>query len=177
MPDPICIVFITGNLTIFINLKNKTVIMEIDTSSKSVMIGAAAAVIGILVLILAFLMSWGDVVMILGVVLAVVGVVIFYLKPLDGAMGAAKPKAAPKAAPAKVAGRSAKTPAKNYGDSPLGKALTFAEQKLNDKEDKLPSSVVEFYRGKIAAYAQMVGKDEESALIGMSQVIGAIVSA
>ncbi|MGE4274658.1 MAG: hypothetical protein AB7E27_01190 [Candidatus Methanomethylophilaceae archaeon] len=148
--------------------------MEIDTSSKSVLIGSAVAVVGILVLILAFLMGWGEIVMVLGVLLAVVGVVIFYLKPLDGAAGTAKPKVAP-ASKAKPA-NSAKT-AKNYGDSQLGKALTFAEQKLNEKEDKLPSSVVEFYRGKIAAYAELVGKDEESALIGMSQVIGAIVSA
>jgi len=161
-------------LKIFINLKNKTTIMEIDTSSKSVLIGAAAAVVGLLVLILAFLMNMGEIVMALGVVLAVVGVVIFYLKPLDGAMGASKPKAAP-AAKAKAPAKSTKS-AKNYGDTQLGKALTFAEQKLNEKEDKLPSSVVEFYRGKIAAYSQSVGKDEESALIGMSQVIGAIVS-
>lgn len=145
--------------------------MDIDTSSKSVLIGAATVVIGLLILILAYLMNLGEIVMVLGVILAVVGIVIFYLKPLDGFACPYKPKAAPVTPRA----RSPSKGAKNYGESQLGKALTFAEQKLNDKEDDIPSSLVEFYRGKISIYSQSIGKDEESALIGMSQVIGAIV--
>lgn len=146
--------------------------MEIDTSSNSILVGVAAAIVGLLILILAFLMDLGGIVMALGIILVIIGAVVFYLKPLEGFACPYKPKTAPVTAKPKAPAKNAK----NYGDSKLGKALTFAEQKLNDKEDSIPSSLVEFYRGKISVYSQSVGKDEDSALIGMSQVIGAIVS-
>ncbi len=91
---------------------------------------------------------------------------LFKKKPAGAAPGA-KPG---KAAPAKVA-------VKDYGSTPLGKALTFAETKLAEKQDNLTNAEIEMFRSKIATYAEQVGKDEEDALVSVSQLIGGITRA
>ncbi len=85
-----------------------------------------------------------------------------------------KPAAAPAAKPGKA---PAKVAAKDYGSTPLGKALTFAETKLAEKQDKLTNAEVEMFRSKISSYAEKVGKDEEDALVSVSQLIGGITRA
>lgn len=88
-----------------------------------------------------------------------------------------KPKAeAAGAAPAKP-GAAAKVSVKDYGSTPLGKALTFAETKLAEKQDNLTNAEVEMFRSKISSYAEHVGKDEEDALVSVSQLIGGITRA
>lgn len=142
--------------------------MEFQEFPKSVIVGALLAIVGLLVLVFAYLQEWGALTMILGAIVLIVGAVVIYARPLEQLGGSSDPK------PKTKVGVS---PAKDYGETQLGKALTFAEQKLNEKEAELPSSVVEFYRGKIEIGSQALGKDEETALISMSQVIGSIINA
>ncbi len=87
-----------------------------------------------------------------------------------------KPAAAAADKPGKAAA-PAKVAVKDYGSTPLGKALTFAETKLAEKQDKLTNAEIEMFRSKIANYAEHVGKDEEDALVSVSQLIGGITRA
>ncbi|HIJ00078.1 MAG: hypothetical protein PWQ88_91 [Candidatus Methanomethylophilaceae archaeon] len=86
-----------------------------------------------------------------------------------------KAKVVPKASTTKAPPASAAI--KDYGDTQLGKALTFAEKKLAEKQDKLNKSELEMFRSKIALHAEKIGKNEDEALIQVSQLIGAITRA
>ncbi len=79
-----------------------------------------------------------------------------------------------KGAKSKKGGKKA---AKGYGDSPLGKSLNFAMVKLDEKKDGLSEAEYALYRTKIEAFADRVGKDEDEALVSVSQLIGAITRA
>ncbi|GEM_PF-4943851 len=61
--------------------------------------------------------------------------------------------------------------------SQLAKAIAFAEAKLAEKEDMLTTAEVEMFKAKLSSYADKVGKDEEDALVSVSQLIGAIAQA
>jgi len=86
-------------------------------------------------------------------------------------------KKKPAATVAKPGKAPAKVAAKDYGSTPLGKALTFAETKLAEKQDNLTNAEIEMFRSKISSYAEKVGKDEEDALVSVSQLIGGITRA
>ncbi len=62
-------------------------------------------------------------------------------------------------------------------ESPLSEALAFAESKLDERKGELSKADIEMFRSKIASFADRVGKDEEAALISVSQLIGGIVTA
>ncbi len=62
-------------------------------------------------------------------------------------------------------------------ESRLAKALAFAEAKLDEKKSELSNAEIEMFRSKIASYTDKVGKDEEAALVSVSQLIGGIVTA
>jgi len=70
-----------------------------------------------------------------------------------------------------------KKSSKGYGDSPLGKALTFAEAQLKAKGDKLSNAELLMFQSKIAALSKSIGKDEDAAMVSVSQLIGGIIRA
>lgn len=67
-----------------------------------------------------------------------------------------------------------KVASKGYGSSPLGKALNFAEAKLDAKQNSISKAELAVFKSKIAACAENIGKDEESSLVKVSQIIGGI---
>ncbi|MDI3482761.1 MAG: hypothetical protein PWQ88_632 [Candidatus Methanomethylophilaceae archaeon] len=70
-----------------------------------------------------------------------------------------------------------KEEAKEPQQTALSKALDLAESKLMEKEGEMSASELERFRSRIAALRKNVGADEESALISVSQLIGAIARA
>ena len=62
-------------------------------------------------------------------------------------------------------------------ESPLAEAIAFAEAKLAEKKDELTPAELEMFKAKLSSYADKVGKDEEDALVSVSQLIGAIAQA
>ena len=74
-------------------------------------------------------------------------------------------------------GKAAEKKSKGHGDSPLGKALNFAEDKLSSKKSKMSKAEYDLFRSKIDALAKNIGKDEEQALVSASQLIGGIIRA
>lgn len=124
-----------------------------------------------------------------GVIVLVVGILFMYgFINLGGSSSGEKKEKAPKApkeAKAKTGGAKASGSGKNraasvnLGDTELSKAIKFAAGKIDDKvaEGKITDAQADVYMERVMSYAPEVGKDEDAALIAVSQVIGSIVEA
>lgn len=67
----------------------------------------------------------------------------------------------------------------NLGDTDLAKAIKFAAGKIDTKvsEGKISDAQADVYMERVMSYAPEVGKNEDAALVAVSQVIGSIVEA
>lgn len=161
-------------------------------SSNNKTIGLALAVVGLIIAIIGAVAyvwesidlkdTYAYIIIAVGVIVLVVGILFMYV--FDGASGTpAKEKkekapVAKKAAAPKASGKS-RAASVNLGDSDLAKAIKYGAEKIDAKvaAGKITDAEGDAYMARIMAYADQVGKDEDAALVGVSQILGAVASA
>ncbi|MDR0778076.1 MAG: hypothetical protein LBE48_01365 [Methanomassiliicoccaceae archaeon] len=73
-------------------------------------------------------------------------------------------------------GAAEQAPAAAYGNTQLGKALTKASDILSarEKAGKIKAATAKGYKTRIDGLVPLIGKDEDSGLLQVAQIIGAI---
>lgn len=152
------------------------------------LVGLVIAIIGVVLLVLDSI-DIDDIVayalIAVGAIVLVLGVLVMYVLKNELFGGPAKEKKAPaaKAAPkSSSSGSSGKSRAGsvNLGDTPLANAIKYGAQKVDSKvaEGKINDAQADAFIGRLMAYADKVGTNEEdAAMISVSQIIGVIASA
>lgn len=162
-------------------------------SSNNKTIGLALTVVGLIVAIVGAVAKFWDsitlddtyayVIIAVGVVVLVIGILFMYV--FDGTSGTAvkkekkeKAPVAKKAAAPKASGKS-RAASVNLGDSELAKAIKYGAEKIDEKvaAGKITDAEGDAYMARIMAYAGKVGKDEDNALVNVSQILGAVAKA